>query len=103
MALPEMLNNASHKGFSTWLSSQRIDPLDAYPEKRQSITQQAIFEWKASVADLFNAEVTKRAASLVEERLAGPYSHRYKGVAVTEEQFWLLMKAEGFERPEVRA
>lgn len=103
MALPEMLNKASRQGFSTWLSSQRIDPLGAYPADRQSVTQQAILEWKASVADLFTAEVSKRAASLVEERLAGPYTHRYKGVAVTEEQFWLLMKAEGFERPEVSA
>jgi hypothetical protein len=61
--------------------------------------QVRINKWREACHDLFEAEVDKAAAKLVEERLAGPYSHRYKGVAVTEEQFWLLMKAEGFDLP----
>lgn len=62
--------------------------------------QEVVTQWRTAVREVFDAEVAKEAARLVEERLAGPYTHKYKGVAVTEDQFWAIMKAEGFERPE---
>lgn len=67
------------------------------PKPVHKDTREHLGEWRKACSDLFDAEVAREAARLVEERLAGPYTHKYKGVAVTKGQFWALMKAEGFE------
>jgi len=40
------------------------------------------------------------AAHKVEEAMKGPYTHKYKGVPVTKDQFVRLMNAEGFMWPQ---
>lgn len=61
--------------------------------------REAALQWMNTVKAVFDQEVNRVADAKVQERLAGPYTHKYKGVAVTEEQFWQFMKLEGFERP----
>lgn len=60
---------------------------------------EAIAACYAEFRALHAAEIEAEAARLVEARMNGPRTHRYRGVGVTEEQFWALLKAEGFELP----
>lgn len=62
--------------------------------------REAVAAFRETYKAQFAAAVDERANGLVKELLNGPRTHKYKGVAVTEEQFWQFMATEGFHKPE---
>lgn len=64
------------------------------------LRRDALAECFKEFRELYKADIEAEAARLAVDRMNGPHTHRYRGVGVTEEQFWALLKAEGFELPE---
>lgn len=85
------------------IESSAAANIPGYDPRQPYGMREHLYSWRKGCAELFDAEVAKVADERIKERLSGPYVHKYKGVAVTEDQFWQFMKLEGFERPEEKA